>query len=129
MPVVEYNNKRTGCYLGETAALNIVNEEIIVASGAGTLMPGTVLGKITASGKYVLHDVGLANGAQVAAAILFNGVDATAADKKAVATVRGPATINGNDLTFKAAITDPNKKAAIQSLRDKGMAVLPQHAS
>jgi hypothetical protein len=121
--------RRTGCYLGEAAANNIVNEEIIVASGAGVLVPGTVLGKITASGKYVLHDAGLSNGAETAAAILYNGVDATSADVTAVATVNGPATINGNELTFKTGISDANKTAAIAALRAKGMKVLPQHAS
>ena len=128
MPAVDSNVKRSGCYLGQNAALNIVNEEVILASGAGKLDAGTVLGKITASGKYVLHDVALANGAEVAAAILFHPTDATSADKTTVATVNGPATINGNMLTFKAGISDANKKAAIAALRAKGLKVLPQHA-
>lgn len=46
MSVLTFNNKRSGCYLGESAALNIINEEIIIASGAGVLDPGTVLGRI-----------------------------------------------------------------------------------
>ena len=129
MPAVNYEKRRSGCYLGESASLNIVNEEIIVESGAGILYPGTVLGKITASGKYVLHDVALVNGAQTAAAILFHKVDATAADAKTVATVEGPATINGNDLTFKAGILAADKTAALNALRAKGMKVLPQHAA
>ena len=74
MAVLNYENRRSGCYLGQSASLNIVNEEIIIASGAGVLYPGTVLGKITASGKYVLHDAALANGAQNAAAILFHKI-------------------------------------------------------
>lgn len=129
MPAVAFNTKRSGCYLGETAALNIVNEEIILASGAGVLDAGTVLGKITASGKYVLHDNALSNGAEVAAAILFHTTDATAADAKTVATVNGPATINGNMLTLKAGISAGNRTAALNALRAKGMKVLPQHAS
>lgn len=129
MAAVEKNFQRSFCYLGETAALNIVNEEIIIASGAGVLEPGTVLGKITASGKYVLHDVALANGAQVAAAILGHPVDATAADVTTVATVNGPATIFGPMLIYKAGISDANKLAANNALRAKGMKVLPQHAA
>lgn len=130
MAVLNYENRRDGCYLGESAALNIINEEIIVASGAGVLYPGTVLGKITASGKYVPHDTALANGAELPdnVIILFNRVDATSADKKAVGTTNGPATINGNDLTFKAGMSDAAKKAATGGLRKKGMKVLPQHA-
>ena len=130
MPVVNYENRRDGCYLGESAALNIINEEIIIASGAGVLYPGTVIARITASGKYVVHNTALSNGAELPAnaAILFNRVDATSADKKAVATVNGPATINGNDLTYMAGMTDAAKKAANAALRLKGMKVLPQHA-
>lgn len=130
MAVLNYENRRDGCYLGESAALNIINEEIIIASGAGVLYPGTVLGKITASSKYVVHDTALTNGAELPddVIILFNRVDATSADKKAVGTTNGPATINGNDLTFKAGMTDAAKKAAMGGLRKKGMKVLPQHA-
>ncbi|MGF7152621.1 head decoration protein [Novosphingobium gossypii] len=130
MAVLNYENRRDGCYLGESAALNIINEEIVVASGAGVLYPGTVLAKITASSKYVVHDTALANGAEIPAnaVILFSRVDATAADRKAVATVNGPATINGNDLTYKAGMTDAAKKAVNAALRLKGMKVLPQHA-
>jgi hypothetical protein len=130
MAVVNYENRRDGCYLGESAALNIINEEITVASGAGILFPGTVIAKITASSKYVVHDTALANGAQLPAnaVILFNRVDATSADAKAVATVNGPATINGNDLTYKSGMSDADKKAARAALRLKGLKVLPQHA-
>lgn len=131
MAALDYEVRRSGCYLGETASLNIVNEEIIVASGAGVLYPGTVIAKITASGKYVTHDTALANGAQLAvnAAILFHKVDATAADVKTVATVRGPATINGNDLTYKSGMTAGDKTLVQAALRTKGLAVLPQHAT
>ena len=89
-----------------------------------------MLGKITASSKYVVHDTALTNGAELPddVIILFNRVDATSADKKAVGTTNGPATINGNDLTFKAGMTDAAKKAAMGGLRKKGMKVLPQHA-
>lgn len=130
MAAVNYNNKRSGCYLGASADLNIINEEIIIASGAGVLDPGTVIAKITASGKFVVHDTALANGAELPAnaAILFHGVDATSADVKTVATVRGPATVNGNMLTYKTGMSSPNKILARNALRTKGLAVLPQHA-
>lgn len=130
MPPVSFENRRDGCYLGESAALNIINEEIIVASGAGVILPGTIIAKITASGKYVVHDTTLSNGAQLPAnaVILFNRVDATSADVKAVATVNGPATINGNMLTYAAGMSAPNMMAVRNALRLKGLKVLPQHA-
>lgn len=132
MPAVNLEQRRSGCYLGESFSPNVNNEEIIVVSGAGVLYAGTVLGRITSSGKYTLHDnaaTGATAGAEVAAAILFHTVDATSADVKTVATVNGPATINGNDLTFKAGISAANRTAALNALRAKGMKVLPQHAA
>lgn len=130
MAAVVFSNKRSGCYLGETAALNIVNEEIVIASGAGKLDAGTVIAKITTGGEYVAHDTALSNGAQLPAnaAILFHPVDATSAAVKTVATVRGPATINGNMLTYKAGMAGAAQIAVRNALRAKGMAVLPQHA-
>lgn len=50
MTVITQNMKRSGCYLGESAPVNIINEEIVVASGAGVLVPGTVLGQIGEGG-------------------------------------------------------------------------------
>jgi hypothetical protein len=129
MTVLTANLYRAGCYIGEAEPNNIVNEEIIVASGAGVLRAGTVLGKITASGKYWPHDNALANGAEVATAILFRGVDATSADVTAVATVNGPATIFDTMLAYKAGISAPNKLAAQAALRAKGLKLIPQHAS
>lgn len=228
MAVATYNNKRSGCYLGQSASLNQINEEIRVRSGSGVLNAGAVLGKVLdgtpgatpgtpysttggtvgngavgswtadagvmegtwkldvtvtgATGKYqvirpdgvvdgigtigsaynggingtladgandwlvgdvvpivvayatdaveyVPHDPALTNGGQYAAAILFHPIDATSADVKTAGTVRGPATINLNMLTFKSGITANQKAEAVQALRDKGMAVLPQHAA
>lgn len=231
MTVITQNIKRSGYYLGESAPLNQINEEIIIASGAGELDPGTVIARVTEGGsqtvaaavavagntgngtvgsltadtgakpgtyritivepasnggtftvedpdgvqqpsgtigvaysagginftladgatdfvagdaftvavsyatgasadRYVLHDPALANGAEDPAntAILFHAVDATSADVKTVATVRGPATVNYNCLTFKSGMSAGDKLAARNALRDKGMVVLPQHA-
>lgn len=130
MVAVAFENRRDGCYLGESAALNIINEEIIIASGQGVLYPGTVIAKITASGKYAIHDTAASDGSQLPAnaVILFNRVDATSADVKAAATVNGPATINGNMLTYKAGMAGSAKTAVRNAMRLKGLKVLPQHA-
>lgn len=129
MPAVEFNTKRSGCYLGEGAALNIVNEEIIFTAAAGDYDAGLVLGQVTASKKYVPHDPAAVDGSQAAAGILFHPVTSTGADVKTVATVNGPRTINYNMLTFKAGIAAADETAAIEALRDKGLKVLPQHAA
>ncbi|KEQ05744.1 head decoration protein [Pseudorhizobium pelagicum] len=63
-------------------------EEVIVISGAGVVQSGTVLGKITASGKYKPVTVAAVDGSQNAAAILLDPVDATSADAAAVVIAR-----------------------------------------
>jgi len=131
MNVITQNLRRSGCYLGESAALNIVNEEIIVVSGSGKLAPGTVLGKITASGKFAPHDAAAVDGSETAAAILFHPVDATAADAKSVATTNGPASILDSEacgLIWKDGIADADKAAGEAALRAKLLKILPQHA-
>ena len=85
-------------------------ENITILSGEGKLVAGQVIGKVTATGKYRSADPVNADGSQGAAAILFDAVDATSADAIAVAIVRG-AEVNGNLLTYDAAVDDAPKKA------------------
>jgi hypothetical protein len=63
-------------------------EQVLVVSGAGVVQTGTVLGKITATGKYKPTTVAAVDGSQTAAGILLFTVDATAADAKAVIIAR-----------------------------------------
>lgn len=63
-------------------------EQITVVSGAGALGAGTVLGKITASGKYTAYDDDNVDGSETAAAILLYDADATSADVEAAVIVR-----------------------------------------
>jgi hypothetical protein len=219
MTVITSSHKHAGCYLGESAALNLINEEAVLISGSGVVDAGTVLGEIESgtqtvtataksgntgngaigtvtadagapSGTYKLTiiepatnggtfrvenpdgtedgtgTVGVAyngainftladgatdfvagdgfsvsvsyasstkyapwdpagnDGREVAAAILYDKVDATAADKPIVVTKRGPATISDPYLTYKTGATDNQKAAAREQLKAKGMIVL-----
>lgn len=63
----------------------VVEVPVVVASGAGVLTRGTVLGKITASGKYKAYNNGASDGSEVAKLILAKNVDATSADVNTVA--------------------------------------------
>lgn len=67
---------------------NLSRDNIVIASGQGVLLPGAVLGKITASGKFVLRDSSANDGSQNAAAILFDRTDATSVDAKAIVVAR-----------------------------------------
>jgi len=77
---------------------------------AGTAYPvGSVLGRITASGKYKLATSGGADGAQTAAAVLLYPVDATLADAVGIVVVRGPAIVSRAALAFDPTVDDAGK--------------------
>lgn len=81
--------KRAGEFLIAEGNGSISREKVVVVSGAGVLVPGTVLGKITASGKYDAYDnADVTTGLGTAVAVLYNEVDATAADAEAVVIAR-----------------------------------------
>lgn len=228
MTVLTSTNQRAGCYLGESNSANQINEEIILGSGAGILLAGTILGRVHAgtatatpaavvsgsggtpgngaigavtvdagapegdweivilnpaanagafevrkpdgavdgngtvgvayngginftladgtqdfveddrirvavarlnADRWYQHDPAAADGRQNAEGILYDKVDATSAEKKAVATVNGPATIFGNRVIWKAGITADQKADAIAALGRKLLKFLPQHAA
>ncbi|MGP6089752.1 head decoration protein [Antarctobacter jejuensis] len=111
--------KHPGGFLVWEAFRDYTRETITVASG--TLEPGTVLGKITASGKYAAHDSAAVDGTETAVAVLWGKADASAGDVAAVALVRGPAIVNRHDLVFAGAPSDPEIAAAHTALLAAGI--------
>jgi hypothetical protein len=85
----------------------------VVASGAGALPRGSLLGKVTATGKYVLSLAAAADGSQVPDAILLESVDATAADAEGAIAVAGRFAIQG--VNFGAGHTAAEADAALRS--------------
>jgi hypothetical protein len=83
-----------------------------IASGAGVLPRGALLGKITASGKYILSLAAAADGSQVPDAVLLEPVDATAADVDAAVALAGEFAIQG--VTFGAGHTAAEAEAALR---------------
>ena len=61
---------------------------LAIAAAAGALAAGTVLGKITASGKYVAYSNAASNGSETAAAVLLNACPGTNGDYKCTVFVR-----------------------------------------
>ena len=110
-----------GGFLIWEAHRDYTRETITVASG--THQPGTVLGKITASGKYAAHDPAATDGTETAVAVLWGKADASAGDAPAVALIRGPAIVNRHDLVFAGTPTDPEIAAAHAALGDAGIIV------
>lgn len=68
-----------------------------IVSGTGVLTRGTILGRVTASGKYKAYASGNSDGSEVPRAILARDVDATSADVNTNAYVHG--VFNKNALT------------------------------
>lgn len=63
-------------------------EEITVAVSGSPILSGTVLGKVTANGKYKPYASGASDGSQTAVAVLYTQLNAQTGDAKAVAHVR-----------------------------------------
>ena len=77
---------RAGEFLVSEANGKRSRESIIVTGGP--YLPGQVLGKITASGKYTAYAAGASDGTETAAGVLWDAADGSSADVSAVAVVR-----------------------------------------
>lgn len=73
---------------------------------------GSVLGKITASGKYTLSPAAGADGSEVAMAVLLHAVDATLADATGIVVARGPSIVSRAELAYDASVDDGTKVTA-----------------
>jgi len=89
---------------------NYTNESVTLLTGTNYKV-GSVLGKITASGKYKLAAVGAVDGSAVAVAVLLTAADATAGDATGVILARGPAIVSKAALVFDATVNDAPKTA------------------
>lgn len=98
-------------FLMEELGVNHARDTITIASGSGVVEAGTVLGKITASGKYKPSTATGSDGAQTAVALNIYKVDATSADVQVAAVTRG-ASVNGKIIAYDATVDDATKKAA-----------------
>ena len=88
----------------------------VVTLKAGTNYPlGAVLGRITASGHYRLAPAALVagdDGAENAAAVLIETVDASAGDAIGVVLARGPALLSQIALKYDASVDLPAERTA-----------------
>ncbi|MDZ4095763.1 MAG: head decoration protein [Paracoccaceae bacterium] len=73
---------------------------------------GSVLGKITASSKYMLSTASGTDGAETASAVLLYAVDATLADAVGIVVIRGPAIVSRAGLAYEATVNDAAKITA-----------------
>ena len=113
--------KHTGGFLVWEVLRDYTRETVTIASGAGKLEPGTVLGRITTGGKYTSFAPGASNGSQNASGILWDSVDASAADAAAVILLRGPAIVNRHDLVWPDGATEAQITTATTALASIGI--------
>ena len=114
-------NKEEGVYAGEFLISEsddgaISRDAIVVASGQGVVEAGSVLGVITASGKFAKYANAATDGTQVAVGVLYAKVDATLSDAKGVAVSR-LAEVKAELLVYGLTEDAVSKSAAIVDLK------------
>ena len=117
----EISNRRCN---GVVILSPVFADATLTAAGAATWPAGAVLGKVTASGKYVRFDSGAADGSEVPSAVLTQAVEFTAAgDRAERPAISGQ--LRRGDLVDSAgaALTD----AAVDQLRDFTILALTTH--
>jgi hypothetical protein len=93
---------------------NYSRETVTLKAGTNYAL-GSVLGQITASGKYRLSpnaEVTGDEGAETAVAVLIAAVDATDGDKPGLIVARGPAIVSKAALVLDDSVDDETKRAA-----------------
>lgn len=106
--------------------LGFCREVVTANEAAGTTYAvGTVLGKVTATGKYVVAKETAVDGSKVPAAVVIEDKTLTAAtDTKVLAIVRGFAILSKGALLLDATYNDATKKkAAYDALEAKNILV------
>lgn len=115
MPTLTENLNRPGHFIVREANGYRSRDGGIIASGAGKVEAGAVLGKVTASGKYVPLAPAATDGSQTAAAILYEGCDATSADVRRTLIVR-ECEVHADVLVYADGVNDAQKTAALAGL-------------
>jgi hypothetical protein len=90
-----------------------VTDTVVVAL-AGVLVKGTVLGKITAGGKFIKCSSVAVDGSQAPVCILAEDIDTTAADVNATVYLSG--CFDENQLVYGGADTAATHRAALRNL-------------
>jgi len=108
------DKQRTGEHLVSEVDINLSRKTITLLTGQ-VYKPGSVLGKVTASDKYTLHDPAGVDGTETAVGVLYAEVDATAADAPGVMHYQ-LAVIKPTKLNWLAGVTEGEKTTALAAL-------------
>ncbi|NMG39815.1 head decoration protein [Chelativorans sp. ZYF759] len=118
--ILEQDRFTTAHYIVSEANGYRSREVGIIASGSGVLKAGAVLSRVTASGKYVPFDPDGEDGSENAAAILYEGCDASEDDVRRTLTARDTE-VHADVLQWADGVSDNDKTAALAALADFGI--------
>ena len=113
--------KHAGGFLVWEVLRDYSRDTVTIASGAGKLEPGTVLGKVTTGGKYTTLAPTATNGSQNAAGILWDAADASIADAPGVVLLRGPAIVNRHEIIWPDGANEAQITAGTTALATIGI--------
>lgn len=108
------NHGRAGGFIQSEANFSRSRDQVTIlggTGGAGKLIAGTVLGKLTSGGKYVPSPASGSDGSETAVAILIDDVDATDGDVIAAVFARD-GEVRADDLVYESSVDTDNEKAA-----------------
>ncbi|HVI60125.1 MAG TPA: head decoration protein [Luteimonas sp.] len=114
---------RAGGYIADEVSVNLSRKQGVMASGSGVVLAGTVVGIVTATGKYAPLDTEAGTGIEDAAGVLFDTVDATSADQDCVVSAALTA-VNASEIIWPDGISDGDKNTAIGQLEARQITVL-----
>lgn len=104
-------------------APNLYSRDRVTVVSGQSLPLGTVVGIVTASGKFKQIDPSAEDGSQVAAGVLLQACDATLADRDDGLVVARHAIVADHTLAWPDAVTNSEKLAAIAQLKALGVLV------
>lgn len=95
-------------------------DDDVLASGSGKVLVGTVLGQVTATGKFKPLAPAATDGTQTAAAVILQNADAPSADQ-IVVNLKRRAQVVLQALIWPAGVTATQQSAAIAALENRGI--------
>ena len=93
-------------------------DEVVVDGSGGALDAGTILGRVTASGKFVRHAPGASDGSQNAVAVLMFGIGEEEAPRTVIAR---DAEVIANMLIHSDGATAQQQTDALEALKGSGI--------
>jgi hypothetical protein len=106
-----------------TEANGARSRETVTLAESQSVVPGAVLGKVTASGEYGAFDPAAEDGLEAAAGVALYAAATEAAETAPLVIIARDAEVNQHCLEWPSGITDPEKTAAIAQLAALGIIV------